>query len=116
MAIKVVEVNVGEKIPYEIKKNTRITFDDELMVNLEKMERDYDVNIDICYDKWDMLTTGLGERYVAQILIPARQYKETEVDNPDYDSKDKTSQKTIVQQEAVPFSIDNCTLSLYSIE
>lgn len=30
MAMKVVEVNVGEKIPYTVSK-TKVTFDDELM-------------------------------------------------------------------------------------
>ena len=33
MAMKVVEVNVGEKIPYTVSK-TKVTFDDELMLNL----------------------------------------------------------------------------------
>ena len=35
MAMKVVEVNVGQKIPYTTS-GTKITFDDELMLNLSK--------------------------------------------------------------------------------
>ena len=46
MAMKVVEVNVGEKIPYTVSK-TKVTFDDELMLNLAKLERDFDVSVDI---------------------------------------------------------------------
>ena len=51
MAMKVVEVNVGEKIPYTVSK-TKVTFDDELMLNLAKLERDFDVSVDICIDKF----------------------------------------------------------------
>lgn len=112
--MNVIEINVGAKIPYSVNK-TKLTFDDELMLNLQKLERDYDVSIDICMDKFDMLTTGLGVRYVAQIEIPARQYNEVEAENPDYDSEDPTSQKTTTQLEPVPFDMKNVTLKLYSL-
>ena len=115
MAMKVIEVNVGEKIPYTVNK-TKITFDDELMLNLAKLERDFDVCIDICIDKFGMIVTGLGVKYAAQIEIPARQYIEKEQENPDYDAEDENSKKTITVPEPVPFSMDNVTLKLYSIE
>jgi len=38
--------NEGTKIPYEIS-GTRITFDDDLSLNLAKKQRDWDVHIDI---------------------------------------------------------------------
>ncbi len=115
MAIKVVEVNKGEKIPYTISK-TKVTFDDELALNLAKLERDFDVSIDICIDKFGMIVTGLGVKYAAQIEIPARQYVDNEQNNPGYDPEDEDSQKTIMVPEPVPFSVDNVTLKLYSIE
>ena len=52
---------------------------------------------------------------MAQIEIPARQYDMVEKDNPDYDPEDETSQKVIQEKIAVPFSMDNVTLKLYSI-
>jgi hypothetical protein len=115
MAMKVVEVNTGEKIPYTVSK-TKITFDDELMLNLAKLERDFDVSVDICIDKFGMVVTGLGVKYAAQIEIPARTYTDTETDNPDYDPEDENSQKTILVPEPVPFSMDNVTLKLYAID
>ena len=87
MAMKVVEVNVGEKIPYTVSK-TKVTFDDELMLNLAKLERDFDVSVDICIDKFGMLVTGLGVKYAAQIEIPARQYVDKEQVNPDYEQSE----------------------------
>lgn len=115
MAMKVVEVNVGEKVDYSVSK-TKVTFNDELMLNLAKYERDFDVNVDICVDKYGMLVTGLGVKYVAQIEIPARKYVDKEQDNPEYDPEDENSQKTVMVPEPVPFSMDNVTLKLYAID
>lgn len=112
--MNVIEVNAGPKIPYSVSKN-KITFNDELMLNLEKCERDFDVCIDVCIDKYGMVTTGLGVAYAAQIEIPARQYTEETVENPDYDPEDSTSQENITNRESVPFSMANVTLKLYAI-
>lgn len=114
--MEVIEVNVGKKLEYSTYKN-KITFEDELTLNCEKREQDFDVCIDICIDKDDMLTVGtLGEKYAAQIEIPARKYEETTEKNPDYDEKDDQSREFIVKRTPVPFSMANVTLKLYSIE
>jgi len=113
--MNVIEVNEGPKIDYEVRK-TKITFgDDELTLNLARLERDDDISVDICIDEYGILHTGLAREYVAQIEIPARQYDMVEKDNPDYDPEDETSQKVIQEKIAVPFSMDNVTLKLYSI-
>ena len=110
----VIEANVGEKIPYVVRRS-KITFDDELMLNLAKLERDDPISVDICMTKLGMLTTGLGRDYVAQIAIPAREYTETEMENPDYDAEDPTSREKITQRDPVPFSMTNVTLTLYAL-
>ena len=59
-------------IPYEVSGKT-IDFDDgELMFNVSKKERDYEVVIDICEDYTGGLVMGAdaGDKYVAQIIIP----------------------------------------------
>lgn len=112
--MKVINVNEGPKIEYSTSKN-KITFADELMLNLEKCERDYPVSIDICIDKFGMVTTGLGMKYAAQIEIPERQYTEETIENPDYDPEDPQSQPTTIKREPVPFSMANVTLKLYAI-
>ena len=103
----IVEKNEGPKIPYEVQNTAtkkKITFDDDLTINLAKREQDWLVHIDICYDEDDELVIGTaaGRRYVAEIDIPARQYTpgETEEDPP----------------VPVPLDLDTVTLSLWSIE
>ena len=112
--MKVIEVNEGPKVSYEVDK-TRVTFNDELMLNLAKYEQDDDVHIDICADKNGNLSTATAFRYVAQIEIPARQYREVEPENPDYNPENEDSLKTIVKKEAISFSLDNVTLKFYSL-
>lgn len=91
--------------------------DDEIMINLKRKERDYDILIDICQDMSGGLIAATGaDLYRAQIFIPAREYTDTETENPDYDPDDPTSQKTITAHEAVPFDISRCVLTLWGKE
>lgn len=127
--MNVIEVNTGKRIAYVVEAN-KVTFNDELTLNLEKMERDFPMSIDICIDSYGMVRTGLASKYAAQIEIPERQYTETEVPNPDYrevegiseDSGEDSPQDgmrsenpTIINREPVPFSMDRVTLRLYAI-
>lgn len=106
--MKVVEKNIGPKIGYEVMGN-KIMFADELMLNLEKMERDFDVHIDICKDKFGMLTMGLSENYVAEIAIPARKYAE------EHGMADEQG-NSVVSKASVSFNMDEVTLILWSVE
>lgn len=106
--MKIIEKNMGPKVEYEVA-GTRVTFQDELMLNLEKMERDFEVHIDICEDKFGMLTTGLGEKYVAQIDITERQYEFIE------NGVDEKGEPKL-ERVALPFSMENVTLTLWSME
>ena len=112
--MNIIEVNEGRKIDYSTSKN-KITFADELMINVEKLERDYPVTRDVCIDKNGSVTSGLGEKYAAQIEIPAREYTEETVKNPNYDPDDETSRENITVKEPVPFKMANVTLKLYAI-
>lgn len=107
----IVEKNEGPKIDYEIQNTAtkkKITFDDDLTINLAKREEDYPVHIDVCFDQDGDLVIGTaaGRAYVAEIDIPARQYiEEADPDDPE---------QTILVP--VPLDLDNCTLSLWAIE
>lgn len=109
--------NAEKVIGYEVDGNMAI-FNDEMALNLKKREKDYPVHIDICADKMGDLVCGTvsGYRYVAQIDIPARSYKEMKVENADYNPDDEASRETITIMEAVPFDIDKCTLTLWEME
>ena len=99
----VVEKNEGTKIEYEVSK-TKITFADELMLNLTKLEKDWDVHRDICMDADGNLTTGVGDGlyYVAEIDIPAREYEKPE------------SEEEL--PTAKPLDMDKVTLTLWGLE
>lgn len=90
----VIEKNVGPKVAYEVTGN-KITFgDDEITLNLSKYERDEEVQIDICRDDDHILIAGPSKYFVANIIIPARQYED---------------------DEPVPFDIGNVTLVLWAL-
>lgn len=88
------EMNVGTKVAYEVAGN-KITFgDDEITLNLSKYERDERVVVDICRDDEHILIAGLSKYYVANIIIPAREYNEG---------------------TPVPFDIDKVELDLWAL-
>lgn len=123
--MKVIEANEGRKVEYE-ENGSWLNFDDQISLNLKKMEADHDVHVDITADAFGRLQTGEGVYYVAQLTIPARQYDETEIENPDYvepgegEEADEFSgghvNRTITKKDPVPFSMDNVTLTLYALK
>ena len=62
--------------------------------------------------------TRTGTEYVAEIIIPAREYTEVEKENPNYDPENEegTEQPTIKELKPVPFSMDRCELRLWERE
>ncbi len=109
--MNIVEKNQGEKIPYSVE-GTRLNINDELILDLSRYERDFDVHIDISEDWAGMLVMGLGDRYVAQIDMPARKYNEIEVEN-DEGTESEGESTTL---EPVPFSMENVTLTLWALK
>ena len=107
----IVEKNEGPKIDYEIQNTAtkkKITFDDDLTINLIKREQDWAVHIDVCYDEDDelVLGTAAGRRFVAEIDIPARRYNEI----PDPEDPEGGTIR-----EPIPLDLDLCTLSLWAL-
>ena len=107
--VKVYEVNKGKKIAYE-QNGTRIFFgDDEIMVNAEKYQKDWPVEVDICRDRAGNLTIGTDSAlcYVAQLKIPAAQYTET---------TEGEGEEMTVTREQVPLDMADVALYLWSVE
>ena len=100
----IIEKNEGTKIPYSVN-GKKVTFNDDLTINLASREQDWPVHIDICFDEDRALVIGAaaGRAYVAEIDIPARQYTEEDIDGE-------------IQRTPVPLDMDTVTLSLWSIE
>ena len=112
----------GKKfIPYEVMGKIVSFNDGDLIFDVSKKERDYEVVIDICQDYTGGLVMGAsqGERYVAQLVVPAREYIETTSENPDYDPEAEDGSmesSTITTREPVPFDIEKCELRLWEME
>lgn len=64
---------------------TKITFADELMLNLAKLQKDEPEHKDICFDDDGDLVIGTasGKWYVAEVDIPAKEYEEHETEGED---------------------------------
>lgn len=104
----IVQKNEGNKIPYTAKAG-KVTFDDEIMLNLAKYERDCDVHIDVCKDPYDSLVIGAvtGATYVAEIDIPARRYTD-----PVYGDEGEE----VTPPEPIPLDMNTVTLTLWAID
>lgn len=125
--VTVIEKNAGQKIDFE-QSSTRLIFgDDEIMLNAAKYQKDWDVEVDVCRDKSGNLTigTGSGLRYVAQVMIPAAIYTETEIPAEetaealaaeDAAEGDGMNQKTTMQRDKNPLDMGDVTVILWSIE
>lgn len=104
----VIHKNEGPKIPYSVR-TTKITFDDDLQINLAKREQDWAVHIDVCADEDGCLVVGAaaGRRYVAEIDIPPRRYEEgSEIVNEGEEP----------EPVPVPLDMNTVTLSLWALE
>ena len=108
MKPRVINMNEGNKIDYEII-GYKIIFADELMLNLEKYERDDPMHIDVCRDEFGCLCMGLANNYVAQIDIQAREYEYIE------DGQDEEG-NTKYRQEAKPFDMEKVVITLWEVE
>ena len=117
--MKVIEINEGAKIPYEVNK-TKICFDDDITINLAKRQEDWPVHIDILTDGDGVLVTGAesGSYYVAQIDIPAREYKEPEGTEETATVEEGGEQAGITdapQPEPLPLDMEKVTLTLWAL-
>lgn len=132
--MKIIEVNEGVKIPYEVRGTKIALNDDELTLNLSRYERDDANHLDICRDKFGNLVSGVipgvAEIYVAQIDIPARAYVEKQIEaTPEQEAAEAaeaagdgenspeggTMDRQTMEREAVTFDIEKCTLTLWAL-
>lgn len=133
--MKIIEINEGTKIPFEVRGTKIALNDDEMTLNLARYERDDANHLDICRDRFGNLVSGVipgvAEIYVAQIDIPAREYLEKQVENAEEPEAAEaagaageeesgepdggTMSRQTMEREAVPFDIEKCTLTLWAL-
>lgn len=106
--MNVKEKNDGQKINYAVN-GSKIVLDDTISVNLAKFQKDNDNEIDVCLDEDMELTTGLGRWYVANIIIPAKEYKLVDAGTKDKDGNE------MFNKVAQPLNMDEVTLVLWAL-
>ena len=113
--MKVIEINEGAKIPYEVN-GTKVCFDDDLTINLAKRQEDWAVHIDVCSDDEGALVIGAksGSYYVAQFDIPEKEYEETEEETDGIDAQ-SDGQHEETSRVAKPLDMDKVTLTLWAL-
>jgi len=100
--VQIIEQNKGEKIRYTVE-GARIIFDGKLTVDLEAEQEDVQKIVDVSLDKDGNLIRGVGEWYVANIVIPPREYEAIENEN---------GEQTIT---ALPVNMDKVVLILWAL-
>ena len=125
----VIEKNEGEKIPYT-QNGTVISFaDGRLSLDCALYQKDWGVHLDVCENSDGNLVMGTesGQKYIAQLDIPAREYlypepTETAPAIPaDLDGEE--TETAMVEPEhteteppvALPLDMEKVTLSLWAI-
>ena len=100
----IIEKNAGPKIDYEVT-GKKITFDDDLTINLAKRQEDWEVHIDICFDSMHELVIGAaaGRAYVAEIDLPKKEYQ------IEIEGEEET-------RTPLPLDMDKVVLSLWAID
>lgn len=105
--IQIVEKNEGTKIAVR-QNGVKVIFgDDDLSIRCDNRQRDIPVTVDVCADDNNNLVIGVGpgRYYVAQVAIPAIQYKEVE------DDEDGGS-----HLEPIPLDMGDVVVTLWSID
>lgn len=118
--MKIVEKNEGSKIAYNLD-GTRLDFaDGALTIDLARYQKDEPVTRDIMVDNEGYLVMGRGRYYVAQVEIPAKEYKETEIPAPVAEEGEEAtggmSNMPGIERTPLPLNTDNVTLYLFAID
>lgn len=132
--MKIVELNAGRKIDYELR-GTKLDFaDSTLVMNLAKYQKDDTVTATITANAQGNLAVDSdnGKYYVAQVEIPGTEYEEVEVEGPaESDTMTaaeqetdaaaqaedaETEPQTHIERKAKPLDTDKVILRLWSIE
>jgi hypothetical protein len=101
--------NAGTYIKYELK-GTRLSLrDEELTLDLSRYERDFPVHLDISENAFGMLIMGPSHRYIAEIDIPAREFKIVKGEKDDLGFPK-------LSKIVLPFCTDKVSLTLWAVE
>jgi hypothetical protein len=102
--------NKGVYVPYALEGTTLSFRDGALVIDMVERQCGYPLRLDISEDETGGLVTGPAYRYVAELEIPARQYR--------LNYKGYADDLGIVQayRTAVPLDLSEAVLTLWALE
>jgi hypothetical protein len=101
--------NQGSYVQYRLTGAGLSFREGELTLDLSLCQRDYPVHLDISENDSGMLVTGPSCRYMAEIDIPAREYKIEQGEKDDMGFP-------MLSKIALPFDMDKVSLTLWAVE
>lgn len=110
--MKIVEMNEGKKIDYELNGTTLDFANGALALNLARYQQDDAVIRDIMVDADGYLTTGRGRYYAAQVEIPARAYAE----EPAAENDAAPAEQGSTARTPLPLNTDDVVLRLFAVD
>jgi len=107
--MNIIEMNAGEKIPYEIAGTAVSLNGGAMTIDLAARQKDVAVYIDIFRSPSGVLQEGGGEAYAANIVVPP--WIEREADSGETDDDGRP----VYAMQRDPLAIDDVTLKLWAI-
>jgi hypothetical protein len=101
--------NQGTYVQYSLTGAGLSFREGELTLDLSCCQRDYPVHLDIFENACGRLVTGPSRRYMAEIDIPAREYKIVQGEKDDMGFP-------LLSKIALPFEVDKVSLTLWAVE
>lgn len=105
--------------PYlEFFRNGTVLSHDEHIIDCAALQGDSQVTVDVCMDPAGNLTLGAGgisSAYVAQVIIPAKQYQEQVVRDKDGNPVPGEDGSEQIERVAIPLDMDQVIANLWAM-
>jgi hypothetical protein len=101
--------NEGRYVQYDLTGAGLSLRKGELMLEISSLERDYPVHLDISENANGQLVMGPSRRYIAELDIPAREYRVQKGEKDDMGFP-------MLTKIAEPFDVNKVSLTLWAME
>ena len=116
-----VEMNEGTKVAVAAEGTELNIADGALKMDLARQQQDSEVVRDVMATGEGLLNVGAGDYYVAEVVIPPREYEEVEVEPAEDAAQGETGQtggreEPAIERRALPLDMDKVEVRLFSVD
>ena len=116
-----VEMNEGTKVAVAAEGTELNIADGALKMDLARQQQDSEVVRDVMATGEGLLNVGAGDYYVAEVVIPYREYEEVAVLPIEGATLGKTEQtgggeEPAIERRALPLDMDKVEVRLFSVD